>query len=136
MDNCIFCKIAAGDVPSYTVYKDDHYLAFLDQSPLGRGHTLVIPRKHYQYVWDLPENTTPSPNIGQYFATCKKIARRMQEIFDTELIASAVLGEAVPHAHIHLLPDIDNFFSAWASAPTYQYDEGEHEEIVQRFNAA
>ena len=60
MENCIFCKIVSGEIPSYKVYEDNEFMAFLDVRPLNLGHTLVIPKKHYRWVWDVP-------NIGEYY---------------------------------------------------------------------
>ena len=65
-DNCIFCKIVSGDIPSYKIYEDDEYLAFLDIAPFADGHTLVIPKKHYQFVWDVEE-------VGKYIEVAQKI---------------------------------------------------------------
>ncbi len=97
MDDCIFCKIVAGTLPSYKIWEDQHFLAFLDINPRAPGHTLVIPKKHYRFVWDVP-------NIGEYFETARKIAKAEQKAFNTEMIYARVSGEDVPHAHIWIFP--------------------------------
>ncbi|MBW3004016.1 HIT family protein [Candidatus Woesearchaeota archaeon] len=97
MDNCIFCKIVKGEIPSYKVYEDNDFLAFLDIFPLNKGHTLVIPKKHEQWVWDVD-----SP--GKYWEVSTKIANALRKAFDPERVMSFVLGEQVPHAHIWLVP--------------------------------
>lgn len=97
MKECIFCKIASGKIPVFKIYEDDDYFAFLDQSPLVEGHTLVIPKAHYRWVWDLP-------NIGQYFEIVKKIAHHFQKKLGDDLVASYIVGNEIPHAHIHLIP--------------------------------
>ncbi|MCR4280247.1 MAG: HIT domain-containing protein [Candidatus Komeilibacteria bacterium] len=97
MDDCIFCKIVAGEVPAYKVYENGDYLAFLDIKPLAEGHVLVIPKLHYRWVWDDPE-------VGQYMETCRKVARAQQRAFSTEWVVSLIFGEEVPHAHIWLVP--------------------------------
>ena len=97
MEDCIFCKIAAGNVPSYTVYEDKNFKAFLDIHPVNKGHVLVIPKKHFRWVWDVP-------NIGKYYEIAGKIANAQRKAFGTEWVVSIVLGEAVPHAHIWLVP--------------------------------
>jgi len=97
MDNCIFCKIISGDIPSYKVYEDDNYLGFLDIRPLNPGHCLVIPKKHYRWVWD-------DSTIGEYMEACQRIANAQRKAFDTEQIVSLIFGEEVPHAHIWLVP--------------------------------
>jgi histidine triad (HIT) family protein len=94
---CIFCQIAAGKIPSYKVYEDEEFFAFLDIRPLNPGHTLVIPKKHYRWVWDVE-------NIGAYFWLVKKIALAQKKAFQTDYIVELVFGEEVPHAHVWLVP--------------------------------
>ncbi len=98
MENCIFCKIVRGEVPAEKVYEDNNFLAFLDIRPLSPGHTLVIPKKHYRWVWDV-ENT------GDYFEIAKKIAKAQMKAFDTDFILSKIVGDEVPHAHIWIFPN-------------------------------
>ena len=94
---CIFCKIVAGDIPSTKVYEDERFLAFLDIRPQAPGHTLVIPKQHCRWVWDvLP--------IGHYFEVVQKVARAMQKAFGTEEVHMRVVGEEVPHAHVWVYP--------------------------------
>lgn len=98
MNSCIFCKIVAKEIPANIVYEDRAFLAFLDIRPLSPGHTLVIPKDHYRFVWDVP-------NAGEYFEIAKKIALAQQKAFGTDLIMSKIYGEEVPHAHIWVHPD-------------------------------
>ncbi len=98
MDNCIFCKIVRGEVPCYKVYEDDKFLAFLDINPQSPGHTQVIPKEHYRWVWD-------TPNTGEYFEVAKKVALAQQKAFSTDFILSKVVGDEVPHAHIWVFPN-------------------------------
>ncbi len=95
--NCIFCKIVAGEIPAHKVYEDPDFLAFLDIRPLSPGHTLVIPKVHHRWVWDVAET-------GRYFEVAKKIALAQRKAFATEMILSKVYGEEVPHAHIWVYP--------------------------------
>lgn len=98
MSGCIFCKIVAGEIPSVKIYEDADFLAFLDIRPRSPGHTLIIPKQHYQWVWDVP-------NVGAYFEVVRNIARAMQTAFgSTGEIHSRIVGEEVPHAHIWLYP--------------------------------
>jgi len=97
MKSCIFCKIAKGEIPCWKIYEDKNFLAFLDINPFVEGHTLVIPKKHYHWVWDLPDP-------GEYFAVVRKIANHFQKVTGDEFVASLIWGTDVPHAHIHLLP--------------------------------
>lgn len=98
--NCIFCKIIAGEIPAHKVYEDDNFLAFLDINPRSPGHTLIIPKNHYRWVWDVPET-------GDYFIIAKKIALAQQEAFGTKAIRAKIIGEEVPHAHIWVYPSED-----------------------------
>ncbi|PIR94680.1 HIT family protein [Candidatus Falkowbacteria bacterium CG10_big_fil_rev_8_21_14_0_10_39_11] len=101
MTDCIFCKIIAGEIPSYKVYEDDEFLGFLDIQPRNKGHVLVIPKKHVRWVWDVE-------NIEGYFAAVKKIANAQRKAFDTKWVVSMVFGEEVPHAHVWLVPRFAN----------------------------
>jgi histidine triad (HIT) family protein len=97
MEDCIFCKIAKKEVPANIVYEDDKFIAFLDINPQSPGHTLVIPKDHYRWVWDVP-------NIGEYFEVVRKIAKAQQKAFGTDWILSKVVGVDVYHAHIWIFP--------------------------------
>lgn len=98
MEDCIFCKIVRGEIPSYKVYEDKDFLAFLDVNPQSPGHCQVIPKKHYRWVWDVP-------NVGDYFEVVKKIALAQQKAFDTNWIISKIVGDEVAHAHIWVFPN-------------------------------
>ncbi len=104
--DCIFCKIVRSEVPSYKVYEDEKFLAFLDINPAGPGHTQVIPKEHYRFVWDLPTGRQASPNIGEYFEIVKKIALAQKKAFNADIVRSQVYGEEVPHAHIWVWPEV------------------------------
>lgn len=98
MNDCIFCKIVKGEIPAHKVYEDADFLAFLDINPLSPGHALVIPKKHYTWVWDVP-------NAGAYFEVARKIALAQKKAFKTDFVLSRIVGEEVPHAHIWIYPD-------------------------------
>ena len=97
MSDCIFCKIVAGELPSYKIYEDEQYLAFLDVYPKTDAQTLVIPKTHVHWVWDHPQ-------LGEYFEVVGKIARHYREVDGGGNVRSAVYGWLVPHAHIHVRP--------------------------------
>ncbi len=99
--DCVFCKIISGDIPSYKVFEDENYLAFLAVPSLNPGHTLVIPKKHVRWVWDMP-------NIGEYYEIINRVANAIRKAMNTEFLASAVVGEEVPHAHVWLIPRYQN----------------------------
>ena len=97
MEDCIFCKIVRKELPSYSVFEDENFIAFLDVRPMNPGHTLVCPTRHDRWVWDVP-------NIGEYFETTAKIAKALQKTMKTEWIAADIAGMGVAHAHVHLIP--------------------------------
>jgi len=95
----IFSKIVNGDIPAWKVAEDDHFFAFLDIFPVAKGHTLVIPKKEVDYLFDLDDETY----VGlQLFA--KKVAQGIQKAIPCKKVGVMVLGLEVPHAHIHLVP--------------------------------
>ncbi|MBR4926548.1 MAG: HIT family protein [Prevotella sp.] len=95
----IFSKIAAGEIPSYKCAESDKFYAFLDINPLAKGHTLVIPRKEVDYIFDLSDE-----EIAEFQVFAKKVAVALKAAFPCEKVAQVVLGLEVPHAHIHLIP--------------------------------
>ena len=95
---CIFCKIVKGEISSYKVYGDENFLAFLDINPQSPGHTQVIPKRHFRWVWDMSE-------VGPYFEVVKKIALAQQKAFNTDFILSKIIGDEVEHAHIWVYPN-------------------------------
>ena len=113
----IFTKIAQGQIPAYKVAEDADYLAFLDISPVAAGHTLVIPKKEVDYLFDLDDEAY----IGlQKFA--KKVAAGLKKAIPCKKVGVMVLGLEVPHAHIHLVPmqseaDLLNFSEKIKLAP-------------------
>lgn len=95
----IFSRIVAGEIPSYKVAEDDRFYAFLDINPLQWGHTLVIPKKETDYIFDLDDETLAGLQI---FA--KRVAKAIKAAIPCKKVGQAVLGLEVPHAHIHLVP--------------------------------
>ena len=105
----IFAKIAAGEIPSYKCAENEQFYAFLDINPLQVGHTLVIPRREVDYVFDMDDD-----ELGQYMQFAKKVAVAIKRAFPCVKVGMAVLGLEVAHAHIHLIPmqtEKDMFFS-------------------------
>jgi histidine triad (HIT) family protein len=107
MKDCIFCKIVKRDIPASIVYEDTNFMAFLDIRPLSLGHTLVIPKEHYRWVWDMPIEQNSGANIKEYFAVVGKIAKAQRIAFGVESIWTKVIGEEVPHAHVWVIPNPD-----------------------------
>ena len=95
--NCIFCKIVAKEIPANIVYENDGFLAFLDIDPKSPGHTLVIPKDHYRWVWDVKDP-------AGYFSVVSKVANAQRKAFNQEMVLSKIVGEEVHHAHIWIYP--------------------------------
>lgn len=131
MSDCIFCKIIAGEIPSYKVYEDEEFYAFLDIRPVNPGHVLVIPKKHYRWVWDVD-------NLGSYYEATGKVANALRKAFGTEWVVSAVAGEEVPHAHIWLVPrcEGDGHGGFMDITARKEYPEEKMEEIQEKIKKA
>ena len=94
----IFSKIAAGEIPSYKCAENDQFYAFLDINPLVKGHTLVIPRREVDYIFDMEDD-----EIAAFQVFAKQVAIAIKKAFPCKKVAEVVLGLEVPHAHIHLI---------------------------------
>ena len=131
MTDCIFCKIIKGQIPSYKVYEDDRFLAFLDINPLNPGHAQVIPKKHYRWVWDVAD-------IGPYYEVVRKVANAQKKAFDTDYVVSLVFGEDVSHAHVWLVPRLpdDGHGSAIDLKNTKKFSDAEMAEFADRIKKA
>ena len=95
----IFSKIAAGEIPSYKCAESEKFYAFLDINPLVKGHTLVIPRREVDYIFDMDDD-----ELAEFQVFAKKVAKAIKAAFPCKKVAEVVLGLEVPHAHIHLIP--------------------------------
>ena len=95
----IFSKIAAGEIPSYKCAENEKFYAFLDINPVAKGHTLVIPRREVDYIFDMEDD-----EIAEFQVFAKKVAKALRAAFPCKKVAEVVLGLEVPHAHIHLIP--------------------------------
>ena len=104
MENCVFCKIIKGEIPNYTVYENEHTLAFLDIKPHAKGHTVVIPKTHETTVFDLNEET-----LHHVMDSVKKTMQIIQEKLNPEGFNvgwnhNSYAGQVVPHLHVHIFP--------------------------------
>src|SRR5688500_17070096 len=95
----LFTKIINREIPAHIVAEDDRYLAFLDINPLVMGHTLVIPKKEVDYIFDLDDDTLAGLQLF-----CKKVAGGIKQAFPCNRVGIAVIGLEVPHTHVHLVP--------------------------------
>lgn len=125
----IFAKIAAGEIPSYKCAANDEFYAFLDINPMVKGHTLVIPRREVDYIFDMEDD-----EIARFQVFAKKVAQAIKAVFPCVKVGEAVLGLEVPHAHIHLVPmqsEKDMNFSA----PKLKLSDEEFAEIAAKIFA-
>jgi histidine triad (HIT) family protein len=125
----IFTRIINGEIPCYKIAEDENFFAFLDINPLAEGHTLVIPKKEVDYIFDLDEDTY----LGLH-AFAKKVAKAIESVCECERIGVAVIGLEVPHAHIHLVP-INHIGDIDFSKPKLVLKKEEFEKIAQNIAA-
>lgn len=95
----IFTKIITGEIPGYKIAEDEKHCAFLDINPVVEGHTLVVPKKENDYIFNLSDD-----EIADLMVFAKKVASKLEKAIDCKRIGVTVIGLEVPHAHIHLLP--------------------------------
>ncbi|MCT4639584.1 MAG: HIT family protein [Bacteroidales bacterium] len=118
----IFSKIVKGEIPSYKIAEDENFYAFLDIFPLGKGHTLVIPKKETDYIFDINDE-----EYANMFLFAKRVAKAIEKVIECKRIGVAVLGLEVPHAHIHLIPLNDetdiNFSNPKLKLSTEEFNE-------------
>ncbi|MDO5620747.1 MAG: HIT family protein [Paracoccus sp. (in: a-proteobacteria)] len=99
MTTCLFCRIAAGEIPAHKIHEDDLTLAFLDLHPIRPGHALVIPKAHHVWFEDMP-----APFAARVTEVSQKIARRQKALYGVERVSMFFTGIHVPHAHAHIVP--------------------------------
>jgi len=127
MQDCIFCKIAAGGLSARKVYEDKDFLAFLDIRPLTKGNTLVIPKSHHRWVDDVP-------NFGEYFEVAKKIGKKAKDNLGADWVSYITLGMEVPHAHIRVIPRYkDDLHQGLVDINKFEkFDEAQLDEIAAK----
>lgn len=102
MNDCIFCKIVKGELPSYKIYEDEEFLAFLDIFPRTKGHTLVIPKTHYRWAYDMSEEL-----FGRAWKVVHKVSKKIQSVLKPDFISYMTFGTEVPHVHLWIIPRYD-----------------------------
>jgi histidine triad (HIT) family protein len=117
MPDSIFTRIIKGDIPSYKIYEDDSTFAFLDIHPKQPGHTLVIPKKQVEFIWDLDET-----DYVALMLTVQKVAKRLRAVLGRPYVGELVEGIDVPHAHVHVYPFATTEESRHIPDPTAQPD--------------
>ena len=130
--DCIFCKIIAGEIPAEKVYEDNEILAFLDITPINAGHTLVIPKKHYENLFELPDDILQKISIK-----LRDLGRAVKEAVGAEGLNIGMnnreaAGQLVPHAHFHLIPRyLSDGYKHWGGR---KYKEGEIEKVAKEIS--
>ncbi len=124
----IFSKIAAGEIPSYKVAENNMFYAFLDINPLVKGHTLIIPKREVDYIFDLEDS-----ELAEMHIFAKSVARAIKKSFPCKKVGEAVIGLEVPHAHIHLIP-INKESDMLFSNPKLKLSNEEFTNIAESIN--
>lgn len=124
----IFTKIVKGEIPSYKVAESEHFYAFLDINPLAKGHTLVIPKKEVDYIFDLDDEL-----YKELFAFAKTVGLAIEKTIPCKRMGMIVFGLDVPHAHIHLIP-INKSSDMEFSSPKLKLTNEEFKEIADKIS--
>lgn len=133
VDDCIFCKIIAGEIPSKTVYEDDNYKAILDISPASKGHVIILPKNHADNIFEISDEDASGIMI-----VAKKIAAKLKKVFDCDGVNilqnnGEVAGQTVFHLHVHVIPryENDNIKIKWAQHEDIDIDSVYNELIKE-----
>lgn len=132
-DNCIFCKIAAGEIPSATLYEDDDFRVILDLGPATKGHALILPKEHYANLYEIDEEVA-----GKAFKLAKKMITRLTDVlgcdgYNVVQNNGEAAGQTVFHFHMHLIPRYkdDNAGFGWNTGKLTEEDKNE---ILEKLN--
>jgi len=135
-ETCVFCKVVNNEIPCYKVYEDNKVLAFLDINPVNQGHTLVVPKQHYQTITDMPLE-----ELKQVISVVYKAVSALEKEFDPDgvnLIQNNGLhaGQLIPHVHFHLIPRIEgdeiNFGFLWGTKKVSEQDMKKVQEKISK----
>ncbi len=134
-DNCIFCKIANGEIPSATLYEDEDFRVILDLGPATKGHALILPKNHFANLFEIPEDIE-----AKAFVLAQKMATKMKKVFDCDgfnIVQNngTTAGQTVFHFHIHLIPRYEKDGAGVSWKPGTLTDEA-REEILQKWKQA
>ncbi|MBW1701784.1 MAG: HIT family protein [Deltaproteobacteria bacterium] len=129
MEDCIFCKIVKGEIPSYKVYEDEKVFAFEDISPISEGHTLVVPKRHAQNLWEIPDEDLTAVHL-----VSKKIIAAIKDVLEPTGVACLQLNgpganQVVMHYHLHLIPRISG--DPELPVTSWELKQGDMEAIKQ-----
>ncbi len=135
MDDCIFCKIVKGEIPSEKVYEDEHTLAFLDIKPVNIGHTLIIPKEHFKNIYETPEEIA-----CKLIRAAKKISMAVKKELKADGINvtmnnDSAAGQVIFHTHVHVIPRLSSDgFGPWHGRRDYA--DGEAKEVAKKISQA
>ena len=134
-DDCVFCKIVKGELPAAKVYEDSQIVAFLDIAPVNKGHTLVVPKEHYENIYDLPEEL-----LKRIASLSKKLSTAIKEATSADGITihqsnGKAAGQVIMHFHIHIMPRYEND-SVGLTWKHKKYGEGEATEYASKIRTA
>lgn len=128
-EKTIFKKIIDGEIPATKIYENDELLAFLDIAPVSFGHTLVIPKKEYVWIQDIPDN-----EIASLFIQVKKILKAIKTSLECDYVQMSIVGKDVPHVHVHLIPRYYNDeLHGWE---TKSYEENNMQDYAKKIKSA
>ncbi len=128
-NDCIFCKIVKGELPSYKIYEDGEFLAFLTIAPVTDGHLLIIPKEHIVWMQDADDKT-----IGNIFNLAKKLMLAMKKSLPCDYVLVSVVGTEIPHFHIHLIPR--SFEDGLPEFPTKNHEHEKALDVAQKITEA
>jgi histidine triad (HIT) family protein len=134
MEDCIFCKIAKGEIPSTKLYEDEKVLSFLDIEPAAKGHALIIPKKHYATLIDMPhEEVKEVMEAVQKVAAATMVALPGVEGFNVLQSNNEAAGQIIPHVHFHVIPrqKQDNLDFAWEQGKAEMAELKKYAELVK-----
>ena len=129
-ENCIFCKISSKEVPSCMIYENNRFFGFLDNNPVVKGHSLLIPKEHH--VW---MHETPDELLAESFIITKKLMNSMRKGLGCDFVQIVVVGKDVPHFHIHLIPRHFNDKLPQFGTTSYETDKEKEEFTLKIKNA-
>jgi histidine triad (HIT) family protein len=126
----IFQKIVDREIPADIVYEDEQFLAFLDINPVAKGHTLLVPKEPYTWIHE-----TPDPIVGSIFIKAKEIILAMKKGIPCDFVQVGVVGNEVPHFHIHLIPRMLTEEVVQTNRPHTPYKEGEKSQYAEKIKS-
>ncbi len=135
-EDCVFCRIIRGELPSWKVYEDDDVVAFLDINPVTKGHTLVVPKQHYRNIFDAPDDV-----LAKVIAAAKKVAWALRRGLGAEGVhivsnAEPAAKQVVFHFHVHVIPRWSNDGAELRWSRTKYSSDSEADEIAEKIRKA